>query len=335
MDLKSNYLGVSLKNPIIIGASNLVTDLGMAKKLEDAGAAAVVYKSLFEEQLDLEAAELEDELSEYEERNAEMTSLFPKIQHSGPKSHLLALKKLKETLSIPVFGSLNCISDDKWVEYARYMAETGIDGLELNFYSTISDFSKSPQEIEAAQIEILKKVKKAVSIPVGVKLSSFYTNPLYLIKSMDQAGADGFVLFNRLFQPDIDTDHLKMKLPYNLSSHGDHRLSLRFAGLLAGNVKGTICGNTGIIDGNDAIALLLAGADSLQIVTAIYKNGAEQVTTILEQISDFMKKKGYNAISDFKGKLSKKNIKEPYAYQRAQYVDYLMHSKEFLKRYPV
>ena len=335
MDLRTTYMGIELKNPIIIGASNLVLDLEMAKKLEEAGAAAIVYKSLFEEQLHLEAAELEDELHEYDERNAEMTSLFPRVEHSGPRAHLLALKKLKETVSIPVIASLNCLYDVSWVEYAKYLEETGVDGLELNFYSTISDVDKTSGQVEDDRIEILKKIKAAVSIPVSVKLSPFYTNMMNVVYRMDNNGANGFVLFNRLFQPDIDIEEEDLKVPYNLSHKGDNRLALRFAGLLSCNVKGSICSNTGIMDGEDLITMLLAGADTVQIVSTIYKNGVIQINRMIEELSSWMKKKGYDKIDDFKGKLCKKNVSDPHAYKRAQYVDFLMKSKEYLKKYPV
>ncbi|MBK3519114.1 dihydroorotate dehydrogenase-like protein [Carboxylicivirga marina] len=335
MDLRTTYMGIELKNPIIIGASNLVLDLEMAKKLEAAGASAIVYKSLFEEQLNLEAAELEDELHEFDNINAEMTSLFPTIEHSGPKAHLLALKKLKETVSIPVFASLNCTYDVSWVEYAKFLEETGVDGLELNFYSTISDVEKSAVAIEDERIEILKKIKAAIKIPVSVKLSPFYTNMMNVVYRMDKNGADGFVLFNRLFQPDIDIKEEKLRIPYNLSHKGDNRLALRFAGLLAGNVNGSICSNTGIVDGEDLITMLLAGADVVQVVSTVYKNGVIQVTRMLDELSAWMKEKGYESINDFKGKVSKKNVDDPHAYRRAQYVDYLMKAKEYLKKYPV
>ncbi len=335
MDLSTTYMGIRLKNPIVIGASNLVLDLEMAKKLEEAGAAAIVYKSLFEEQLHLEAAELDEELHEYDERHAEMTSLFPHVEHSGPRAHLMALKKLKETVSIPVIASLNCLYDVSWVDYAKNLEQTGIDGIELNFYSTISDVDKSSGHIEDDRIEILKKVKNAVKIPVSVKLSPFYTNMMNVVYRMDKNGADAFVLFNRLFQPEIDIDDEDLKLPFNLSHKGDNRLSLRFAGLLSGNVNGSICSNTGIMDGDDLVTMLLAGADTVQVVSTIYKNGVIQINRMLEDLSAWMKKKGYEKIDDFKGKLSKKNVKDPHAYKRAQYVDYLMKSKEYLKKYPI
>ncbi len=335
MDLRTTYLGIELKNPIIIGASNLVLDIEMAKKIENAGAAAIVYKSLFEEQLHLEAAQLEDDLHEYDERSAEMTSLFPHIEHSGPKAHLMALKKLKESVSIPVIASLNCLYDVSWVEYAQNLEKTGVDALELNFYSTISDVDKTPKQIEDERVELVRKIKESVSIPVSVKLSPFYTNIMNVVTRMDESGADGFVLFNRLFQPDVDVDAQELIMPYNLSHKGDNRLPLRFAGLLSGNIEADICGNTGIMDGKDVVSMLLVGADTVQVVSAIYKNGVIQISRMLEEVELWMKEHNYTSISEFKGKLSKKNSKDPHAYKRAQYVDFLMKSKEYLKKYPV
>jgi dihydroorotate dehydrogenase (fumarate) len=335
MNLSTNYLGVTLKNPVIVGACNLSLDKKMAIELQEAGASAIVFKSLFEEQLHLEAAELEEDLHEYDDRHAEMTNIFPKIEHSGPKAHLLALKSLVDAVSIPVFASLNCIYNESWEEYAVYLSETGVAGLELNFYSTVSDDAKDILTIEADQIEALKRVKAKVRIPVAVKLSPFYTNPLAFIKQLDQNGANGYVLFNRLFQPDINIDIETLKMSYNLSHKGDARLALRYMGLLSGQVKGSLCANNGILDGEDMIASLLAGADAVQIVSTLYKNGSGQISRMVSELSDWMQKKGYNALSDFKGKMSKENIKEPHAYKRAQYVDILMKSKEFSDKQPI
>ncbi len=335
MNLTTNYLGLKLKNPIIIGASNLVSDINMAKKLEEAGAAAFVYKSLFQEQLELEAADLEDELHAYDERNAEMITLFPKIEHSGPRAHLLAIKKLKEAVSVPVIASLNCTDPKIWVEYAIYLEKVGIDALELNFYNNTSTTSLTAVEVENDQISILQAVKKAVKIPVSVKLSPFYSNTLNVVKRMDDAGANGFVLFNKLFQPDIDIENQTMRMPYNLSNKGEYRLSLRYTGLLFGQVKGEICSNTGILDGEDLIALLLSGASTVQVVSTIYKNGPVQISRMLSELETFMTQKGYQSINDFKGKLSKSKIKEPFAYQRAQYIDYLMKSKDIIKQFQI
>lgn len=335
MDLKTTYMGIELKNPIIVGASGLVTNVNMVQKLEEAGAAAIIYKSLFEEQIHLEAAELEEDLTEYEDRNAEMITLFPNIEHSGPKLHLMALKKVVDAVSIPVFASLNCLYDVSWVEYAKYLEQTGVAGIELNFYHTISENKKSAADIENEQLDILKKVKKAIKIPVSVKLSPYYSNTLNVIRNFDNVGTDGFVLFNRFFQPDIDIETEELKMPYNLSSKNDNRLALRYIGLVSGTTKGSLCASNGIHDSEDMISVLLAGSDVVQVVSTIYKNGVTQVTTMLEDLSLWMKNKGYDKLDDFKGKLSKKNLKEPFAYKRAQYVDYLMKSKDIIKKYMV
>lgn len=335
MDLSTTYLGIKLKNPIIAGASNLTANPEKALLLQEAGVSAIVYKSLFEEQLELEAAELEDELHAFDDRNAEMVNLFPHIEHSGPKGHLMALKAFKKALSIPVIASLNCHTDEKWVEFAILLAQTGVDALELNFYSTISSKGKTPQEIELAQIETLKKVKQEVKIPVAIKLSPFYTNPLTFIHQLDAAKADGFVLFNRFFQPDINIWEETLQMPYNLSQKGDNRNSLRYMGLLSGEIKASLCANTGIMEGEDVVASLLAGADAVQLVSAIYHKGPQHITKILSGVEDWMKKKGYESLTQFKGKMSKNNLHDPYAYKRVQYVDFLLKSKEYENKYPV
>jgi len=335
MDLSINYLGLSLKNPIIVGASNLTTDVKKALEIQQAGASAIIYKSLFEEQLNLEAAEMDDDMHEYDDRNAEMINLFPDIKHSGPKAHLMALKEVKDALSIPVIASLNCLYKESWDDYAVYLAETGIDALELNFYSTVSNAEIAPNIIENEQVDILKRVIAKVNIPVSVKLSPYYTNPLSFVKKLDSAGASGFVLFNRLFQPDVNIITETLEMPYNLSNKGDNRLALRYMGLLSGQVKGSLCANTGFLSGKDVISALLAGADAVQVVSAIYKSGVNEISSILNEMEQWMEKKGYNSIVDFKGKISRINLKEPHVYTRAQYVDFLMKTKELREKYPV
>ncbi len=330
----TTYLGLELKNPFIVGACNLTLDLEMAKKMEDAGAGAIVFKSLFEEQIQMESLQMEEELREYEERNAEMVSLFPNLKHAGPEAHLDQLEKLKKSLSIPVIGSLNCVNADTWVEYAGKMEETGIDALELNFYSVPEGFDSTSEQLETAQLNIVKDVLKKVRIPVSVKLSPFYANPLPLIRQMDELGVSGFVLFNRLFQPDIDLDKQDHRFPFNLSQPEDYRLPLRYAGLLFNEVKGDVCSNTGIFTGQDMARMVLAGASAVQVVSAIYKNKVGHIATMVKDFESWMDANGYNTLKDFKGKLSKAKVKDPYAYQRAQYVDLLMKPFDVMKRYP-
>lgn len=334
-NLSTTYLGLKLKNPIIVGASNLVTDMHALQQIEEAGAAAIVYKSLFEEQIQLERAQHEDQLDEYSERHAEMISLFPKVEHAGPEAHLLGLRKVVETMNIPVIASLNCVYDITWAEYAVKLADAGAAALELNFYDNPRDPQKAGREILEQQLAVLKKVRQSVKIPISVKLSPFYTNPLNVIHQMDQTGVNGFVLFNRIFQPNIDIDAEELVFPWFLSNDGDYRLPLRYAGLLFDNVKADVCANTGILKGDDVIQLLLAGAQTVQVVTTLYKNGIGQINNMITDLNQWMDKKQYASIDDFRGKLSKKSINDPYAYKRAQYVDILMKSNEIFKKYPM
>lgn len=333
--LRTTYMGIELKNPIIIGASNMVTDHKFARKLEEAGAAALVYKSLFEEQVLFERIQLQNAMEENNELHAEMTRLFPSVEHAGPKEYLVNLKKLKESLSIPVFASLNAMHKDTWVEYANLIQETGVDGIELNFYTMPEDFDRDAALVEEQQLETLAAVKRVLKIPVAVKLSSFYSNPLNVIHKMDDEDVDAFVLFNRFFQPDIDIEAMRLQFPYNLTPESDNRLSLRFAGLLYGNINADICANTGIFTSTDVIKMLLAGANAVQVVSAVMKNGADHIKVMLEGLEKWMDAKGFEYIDQFQGKLARQKVKDPFAYKRAQYVDILLRSKDFYKSYPL
>jgi len=333
-DLKTKYCGLHLRNPLVMGASNLVTDTANLKKLEEAGAAAIVFKSLFEEQIQLESAAWELRFQDFSSWDAEHETFFPSIKHAGPAEHLLQLKKARQAVGIPLIGSLNCVTPELWVEYAQKMADTGIDALELNFYYHNIDFKKPSFEIEEEQLAVLRGVKQAVTIPVAVKLSPFYSNILSVVSRFDQNQADGFVLFNRLFQPDIDIEQETHHYPYNFSVENDSRLALRYAGLLYNRVYGSIVANTGILQGRDVIKMLLAGADAVQVVSAVYKRGIGAIETMLHDIATWMDKKGYSSINEFRGKLAKDNLSDPFAYKRAQYVDILMKSEVFMPYHP-
>jgi dihydroorotate dehydrogenase (fumarate) len=336
-DLKTNYMGLKLKNPIIIGASNLVTDIENLKKIEKAGAAAIVYKSIFEEQVQLENLELYERKTEYADRNAEMISLHP-VSISGTPDileHLNALRKAKETVSIPVIASINAVNEETWVEYAKKIEETGVDGLELNFYTLPEIKDKVFDDIEYQQIRILRNIKSSVAIPVSVKLSSYHTNPLKHISNLGEAGADAFIMFNRLFQPDIDIHEEEHNFPYTLSNSEDNRLPLRFAGLLYGNTTSSICANTGIMNGSDVIKMLLAGADCVQIVSTIYLNQIEVVSTMIAEIEKWMDSRGYKTLDNFRGKLSKKNSENKLPYHRTQYMDFMMTTSQILRKYKI
>lgn len=334
-DLKTTFMGVELKNPIILGASSLVEDLNAIKKLERAGIAAIVYRSLFEEQINLEKIQLSELMGEYSFRNAEMGNIFPDIKHSGAAEHLYNLTKLIKSVSIPVFASLNAIYDQSWEEYAVELEKTGVAGLELNFYEVPTNAENDSSKIETHQIAILKKLRKLVKIPISIKLSPFYANPLHFIAKADKTGANGVVIFNRFFQPEINIENEEFYFPFDLTHEKDYQVTLRFAGLLYGNISGDICASRGISDGKDVIKMLLAGANAVQVVSTIYKNKAEHITRMIESIEEWMDEKGYKTIDEFKGKLSMKMGNDPYAYKRAQYVDILMKSTEIFKKYPM
>jgi dihydroorotate dehydrogenase (fumarate) len=330
-DLSTTYMGLKLKNPIIVGASNMAGDLAMLKRLEQAGAAAIVYKTLFEEQIHLESAQMDDEMGSFGEMNAEMISLHPKLQHAGAEVHLVNFRKAKESLSIPLIASLNCLEDETWMEYARLLEKAGADGLELNFFYVPKDFEMDGHLIEEHQLEILRLVKSKVTIPVSVKLSSFYSNPLNIISRFDKAGAGALVLFNKLFEPEINIDEIKHIAPFNLSHEGDYRLALRYAGLLYKQVKASVCTNSGIYSGNDIVKVLLAGADSVQVVSTLYKHKPEYISTLLADLEGWMTSKGFNTLGEFRGKLSKASVKDPFIYKRAQYIDLLLGSDQLIK----
>ena len=334
-DLTTKYLGLELKSPIVVGACNLVTNVDALKRMEAAGVGAIVYKSLFEEQIQLETLEMEQGMEDYNERNAEMTSLFPGLKHAGPKEHLHNFKKAVEAVNIPVIASLNAIYDVTWVDYAIELEKAGAAALELNFYTVPRDFDKEAGSIEDAQVAVLKEIKDSVKIPVSVKLSPYYSNPLNVVKKMDEVGVDGFVLFNRLFQPEIDLETEKHHFPWNLSSTGDNRLPLRFAGLLHNRIKGDIISNTGILTSKDALQMILAGANSVQVVSALYKNKIEYVAEMLKEMEVWMDEKGYKSLCDFRGKLSDDTMNDRFAYKRAQYVDILYNSKDIFDTYPM
>jgi dihydroorotate dehydrogenase (fumarate) len=331
INLTTNYMGIELKNPIIAGASGMSADLNTLKQLENAGAAAVVYKTLFEEQINLEGAQFDDLMEANPGLHAEMTTLHPKLRYAGPETHLVNLRKAKESLEIPVIASLNCLTESTWLEYARLIEKTGVDGIELNFYFVPSDFEADGRSMEEAHLELVKNIKSKLTIPVSVKLSSFYSNPLNFIARLDKAGVNAVIIFNRMFEPEINVKEIKHIAPFYLSHEGDYRLALRYAGLLYSNVKAQICTNTGIYQGNDVVKMILAGADCVQVVSTLYKHKPEHIAIMLSDIEAWMESNKFASLSDFRGKLSKKELKDPFVYKRGQYIDLLLSSDQLIK----
>jgi len=323
-DLQAKYMGIELKNPVIAGASELSSHMNSIKKLEEAGVGALVIKSLFEEQIQLEKARFEEEQTQYDGINAEMTSIYPTMEHSGPEEHLMWVCRAKESISIPVIASLNAVNADTWVEWARKLEDTGVDGIELNFFANPELQEGEGSVIERDQISAVTEVVKNVDIPVSIKMSLFYTTPLSVAKSFVRAGAKGLVLFNRFFQPDIDVENETTLIPLNLSVSTTNRLPLRYAGLLFGETSADICASSGIMDGLDVAKMILAGADVVQVVSTLYRNKITQAGRIVEELGRWMEEKSYACLEDFRGKMSRKNSTDPWAYKRAQYARLLM-----------
>lgn len=330
--IETKYCGLELKSPLIVGASKLTSDIETIKKAEEAGAGAVVIKSLFEEQIQMQHYQHDEQMERYDDWHAEMTDIFPEENYSGAEEHLMWVRKTKEAVDIPVIASLNAVNRDTWVNYAKKLAEAGVDALELNFYSLPTDFELSAAKIEEEQVDILSSVVKAVKVPVSVKLSSYYTNPLNLIKRMDEAGAEGFVLFNRLFQPDIDVEKMANEYSYNLSAGNEYRLPLRYAGLLSGKIGASVCTGSGIDSPETAIKLLLAGSDAVQVVTGIYRHSMDFVTQVNDELRRWMRSKGFESIQDFKGALGAQKNDDPKIYKRSQYVRLLLNPWEYIVR---
>jgi dihydroorotate dehydrogenase (fumarate) len=323
-DLNTTYMGIKLKNPIVVGACSLSKQIDTIKQIEASGAGALVLKSLFEEQIQLEQGKLEDELSQHEELYAEAVTLFPSIEHGGPKEHLYWVAEAKKAVSIPLIASINAVSDEAWSEYAVRMAETGVDGLELNFYSLPLDPELTSDEIENRELAIFRKVREAVEIPVGVKLHPFYTNMMHVAAAFDRAGANSVVMFNRLFQPDLSIERGEEIARLTLSDATDSAVSLRWAALLHGRIRADIISATGIMTGRDVIKMIMAGATAVQVVSTLYKNKINYIGEMLSELSTWMDGKGFKSLSDFRGHASKKNVKDPWAFERGQYIKALL-----------
>ena len=335
VDLGTKYMGIELANPIIVGACGLTSNIAAIKEIERAGAGALVTKSLFEEQIQLERFKFDEDLEKYNSRNPEMVDIYPHVTHGGPNEHLMWVRKVKKAVNIPVFASLNAINKSTWIEYAKLLEETGIDGLEINLFASPRDPNVKAEVIENSQIDLITMLKKTLSIPISVKLSSFYTNVLNVISLMDHAGADAFVLFNKIFAPDIGVQESKILSPITFSTEIDARLPLRYAALLESTVKADICCSTGIIDGEQALKMILAGATTIQVVSALYRYGTPHIQSMLTSIQKWMETNGHETLANFRGKLSKRNIADPWAYTRAQYVRLLMNTDEIINNAPV
>jgi dihydroorotate dehydrogenase (fumarate) len=325
MDLSTTYLGLKLKNPIVPSASPLSHTLDSMKQLEDAGAAAIVMYSLFEEQITHEAAELNYYLTYGSETYAEALTYFPEPQefHLGPDEYVNLLRKAKESLNIPVIGSLNGISTGGWISYAKKIEEAGADAIELNVYYIPTNPKLTAEDVENRYLEVLNAVKTTVKIPVAMKLSPFFSSMANMAQRLDQAGVGGLVLFNRFYQPDIDLETLEMKPSVNLSTPQAMRLPLRWVAILYGKVKASLAATSGIHTADDVLKMLMAGADVTMMASALLKNGSQRITEILTQMNQWMLEHEYVSVAQMKGSMSQKSVADPSAYERANYMKVL------------
>jgi dihydroorotate dehydrogenase (fumarate) len=295
------------------------------KAVEEAGAGALVIKSLFEEQILHERGELEEALSVGGESFSEALNYFPRLEHAGAKEHLIWVKKAREAVTMPLFASLNAVSPGTWVEYAKALAETGVDGIELNTYAVQADLRRNAEEVEARLSELVAAVKDTCGIPVAVKLSPFYTVLPNVVRRLDDAGADALILFNRFLQPDIDVEAGRPVNKMTWSTQEEMRLPLRWIGLLFGYTKADLIGNTGAWRGTDLARYILAGAVAVQVAGAVCRNGAAHITQMLDELDNWMNAKGYADLAAFRGKCSQAEVKaNPLVFERAQYVDFLL-----------
>ncbi|MDH4071236.1 MAG: dihydroorotate dehydrogenase-like protein [Ignavibacteria bacterium] len=322
MDLRTSYLGLSLKNPIVPSASPLSYSLENMKRMEDAGASAIVMYSLFEEQIAHDAAELDHYLSYGTESFAESLTYFPEADeyNVGPEEYVNLVRKAKETLSIPVIGSLNGITSGGWISFARKIQEAGADALELNVYYLPTDPHLPAGEVEDRYLEVLHEVKRTVSIPVAMKLSPYFSSFAHFAARLDLAGADGLVLFNRFYQPDIDIESLEVVPRVILSTPMAMRLPLRWIAILHGRIKGSLAATSGIHMAEDVIKMLMAGADVTMMCSSLLKNGPEQIAKVIADLDRWMIEHEYTSVEQMKGSMSQKSVADPAAFERANYM---------------
>lgn len=319
-DLKTNYLGMELSSPIIAASCSLTNSLEGLIKIEKAGAGAVVLKSLFEEQI-IEERIKTAATGFYSSFHTEAVEYIAQMSMNfGPEAYLKLIMDAKKSLKIPVIASINCISKEYWIEFAKKIETAGADAIELNISHVTHDIGKSADSITDEFIATFKAVKQTVKIPVCVKLGQNFTNVARMVKLLETNGAAGVVLFNRFYQVDIDTDKLLFVPGYVRSSHKDITETLRWIGIISGKTKISIAGSRGVRDGKDVVKILLSGGDAVQVASTLYKNGVDYIADMNREIATWMEGKGFDSISKFKGLMSHKNIENPEAWERQQYI---------------
>lgn len=322
IDLSTEYLGLTLKTPLVPSASPLSQEIDSVRRLEDCGASAIVLSSLFEEQLRQEGLELDHRLSEHSESFAEALSYLPEPSEFriGPEGYLTHIRKAKQAVKVPVIASLNGATLGGWTEYAKQIEQAGADAIECNIYAIPSDLDRSSAEVEQEYIDIVKAVKSAVKIPVAVKLSPFFSNMANMAKRLDEAAVDGLVLFNRFYQPDINLEQLEIQPNVLLSTPQALRLPLTWIGILFGKIKANLAATGGVHGHEDVIKLLMVGADVTMLCSTLLRNGISHLRYIEEGLAEWMEQHEYESVKQMKGSMSQLRCPDPSAFERAQYM---------------
>lgn len=325
MNLFTSYLGLELKNPIVPSAGPLSQYLSNLKQMEDSGAAAVVLFSLFEEEIEHDQIELHHYTNFNKDFNAEHSDFFPEPFEfkMGPEKYLDHIRKAKEALSIPVIASLNGKSPGGWIDYAQQIEQAGANALELNIYLLQADVNKAAGDIEKEYIEIVRSVKSSISIPVAVKMHPYFTSVAWMANELDKVGADGLVLFNRFYQPDIDLETLEIVPNFLHSTPMSLRLPLRWISILSGRVKADLAATSGIYTEKDVIKMIMAGANVTQMLSCLLKFGINHINEVLTKLVYWMEVHEYESIEQMRGSMSYKNIPDPSKIERANYMKVL------------
>ncbi|OGW81475.1 MAG: dihydroorotate dehydrogenase [Omnitrophica bacterium RIFCSPLOWO2_12_FULL_44_17] len=329
MDLSTTYLGFKLKTPLVVSASPLCEGLNNIKKAEDAGASAVVLRSLFEEQLTNERFELDKHLTENTDSFSEATSFFPEASYFnlGPEEYLETIRKAKANVNIPIIASLNGATEGGWIDFSKKIEQAGADALEMNIYYIATNPNLPSQVVEKIYFDILKEVKAAVKIPVAVKVSPFFSNMAYMAKGLADAGANGLVLFNRFYQPDINIETLEVSPLALLSTPQAFRLPLRWIGILYGKIKTDFAASGGIHTAADVIKMMMVGANVAMLCSVLLRHGVHYIRTIEKEMEQWMTENEYESVSQMRGSMSQIRCEEPSEYERAQYVRVLQSYK--------
>lgn len=325
MDLSTSYLGFALPHPFLAGAGPFADDLDTVRRLEDATVPLVILRSLFEEQINHEQAAIHRALEEPAHAFAEALTYLPNPETLtlGPEEYLEQIQRIKAVVDLPVVASLNGTTPGGWLEFARLIHQAGADALELNLYRLATDPAISGEEIEREALEMVRAVREAIPIPIAVKLSPFYSSLVHFAQRLVEAGADGLVIFNRFYQPDIDIEELRVERVLRLSDPSELLLRLRWLALLHGQVNASLAVTGGVHRPVDAIKAVMCGAHAVQLVSSLLRHGPEHVMTLRRGVSAWMEEKGYQSLSEMRGSMSLAHCPDPHAYERANYIQIL------------